>query len=225
LRLEILKSRVAAARSHHAGFDVPAPVLAFIARTITHNGRDLDGALNRLLASNKLTGMPVTMDMAERAVRDLEAAGFKEDQVGYVIRGSDVAEGGMITDTSGAKDGRGAVAGALIGGLGGGALAATVTALLIPGVGPVLAAGALAMFLGYAGAGAAVGGILGAMVGLGVSEDEAKHYDRLFKEGKAIVAVKSATPAAADILTQHGGYHLHQALHSPVETKGVFSEP
>ena len=34
-------------------------------------GRDLDGALNRLLAHNKLTGLPVTMDMAERAVRDL----------------------------------------------------------------------------------------------------------------------------------------------------------
>src|SRR5258708_4437228 len=38
---------------------------------ITHNGRDLDGALNRLIAQNKLTGHPVTMDMAERAVRDL----------------------------------------------------------------------------------------------------------------------------------------------------------
>ena len=71
LRLEILKSRVAAARAHHAGFDVPGGVLTFIARTITHNGRDLDGALNRLLAHNKLTGQPVTMDMAERAVRDL----------------------------------------------------------------------------------------------------------------------------------------------------------
>jgi chromosomal replication initiator protein len=71
LRLEILKSRVAAARAHHPGFDVPANVLTFIAKTVTHNGRDLDGALNRLLAHNKLTGLPVTMEMAERAVRDL----------------------------------------------------------------------------------------------------------------------------------------------------------
>jgi chromosomal replication initiator protein len=71
LRLEILKSRVAAARVHHQGFDVPQPVLAFIAKSVTHNGRDLDGALNRLLAHNKLTGHLVTMDMAERAVRDL----------------------------------------------------------------------------------------------------------------------------------------------------------
>ncbi len=58
LRLEILKSRAAAARAHHPGFDVPAQVLAFVAKQITHNGRDLDGALNRLLASNKLTGLP-----------------------------------------------------------------------------------------------------------------------------------------------------------------------
>jgi chromosomal replication initiator protein len=71
LRLEILKSRAAAAKQHHPGFDVPAGVLAFIAKTVTHNGRDLEGALNRLLAHSKLTGQPVTLDMAEREVRDL----------------------------------------------------------------------------------------------------------------------------------------------------------
>lgn len=71
LRLEILKCRIAAAQSAHPGFDVPAPVISFLARSVTHNGRDLDGALNRLLAHNKLTGSPVTMEMAERAVRDL----------------------------------------------------------------------------------------------------------------------------------------------------------
>jgi chromosomal replication initiator protein len=71
LRLEILKSRVALARAHHAGFDVPEPVLAYIAKSVTHNGRDLEGALNRLLAHSKLTGQPVTMDLAEREIRDL----------------------------------------------------------------------------------------------------------------------------------------------------------
>src|ERR1700726_4413741 len=71
VRVEILKNRVAAARQHHVGFDVPGPVLAYIPKTVTHNGRDLDGALNRLLAHNKLTGQVVTVEMAERAVRDL----------------------------------------------------------------------------------------------------------------------------------------------------------
>lgn len=71
LRLEILKARVAAARQYHPGFDVPLPVLVYIAKTVTHNGRDLEGAVNRLLAHNKLTGYPVTLEMAEREVRDL----------------------------------------------------------------------------------------------------------------------------------------------------------
>ncbi len=71
LRFEILKSRMTAARAHHPGFDVPLPVLAYIAKTVTHNGRDLEGALNRLLAHSKLTGQPVTMELAEREIRDL----------------------------------------------------------------------------------------------------------------------------------------------------------
>jgi len=71
LRLEILKSRIAAACLHHPGFEVPTPVLVFIAKSVTHNGRDLEGAVNRLLAHNKLTGQPVTLEMAEREMRDL----------------------------------------------------------------------------------------------------------------------------------------------------------
>jgi chromosomal replication initiator protein len=71
LRFEILKARVSAAKLHHPGFDVPSSVLVYIAKTVTHNGRDLEGALNRLLAHSKLTGQPVTLEMAEREIRDL----------------------------------------------------------------------------------------------------------------------------------------------------------
>jgi chromosomal replication initiator protein len=71
LRLEILKARVVAARHLYPGFDVPQQVLAFIAKIVTHNGRDLEGALNRLLANSKLNGQPITLEMAEREVRDL----------------------------------------------------------------------------------------------------------------------------------------------------------
>src|SRR5436190_1009313 len=41
LRLEILKARVAAARHLYPGFEVPQQVLAFVAKIVTHNGRDL----------------------------------------------------------------------------------------------------------------------------------------------------------------------------------------
>ena len=83
------------------------------------------------------------------------------------------------------------------------------------------------MFFGYAGAGAAVGGILGAMIGLGYSEEEARYYEQKFNEGKAIVAVKPGArwQEAAEILRRHGGYDLQQFRQSPIETEGTFSEP
>jgi len=46
-------------------------VLEYLARALTHNGRDLEGAVNRLLAHSKLNATTVTLEMAEREVRDL----------------------------------------------------------------------------------------------------------------------------------------------------------
>ncbi|MFG1345997.1 chromosomal replication initiator protein DnaA [Xanthobacter autotrophicus DSM 431] len=71
LRLEILKARYQTLTELHRGFTVPAPVLEFLARCVGQSGRDLDGALNKLLAFNQLTGEPVTLEMAENAVKDL----------------------------------------------------------------------------------------------------------------------------------------------------------
>jgi chromosomal replication initiator protein len=71
LRLKILESRIAAAKVAQPGFDVPAPVAAYVARVIETNGRDLDGAVSRLLARATLTGAALTVEMAEDAIRDL----------------------------------------------------------------------------------------------------------------------------------------------------------
>src|SRR5437868_7969453 len=70
LRLEILKSRVAAARAHHASFDVPDQVLDYLAKSITHNGRDLEGAVNRLLAHSKLNATAVTLEVKDVALSE-----------------------------------------------------------------------------------------------------------------------------------------------------------
>ena len=71
LRGKILSVRIAAAKTIHARFDVPEDVIAYVAKTVTANGRDLDGAVNRLLAHNTLTGSAITVEMAETALRDL----------------------------------------------------------------------------------------------------------------------------------------------------------
>ena len=71
LRLKILEARVVAARSLQPNFQLSPAVLAFVARSIRSNGRDLEGAVNRLLAHSTLTSAPLSVEAAEVAIRDL----------------------------------------------------------------------------------------------------------------------------------------------------------
>jgi hypothetical protein len=163
---------------------------------------------------------------AEEAVDELEQAQFRDEEIGFVIRGSDVNRGGTITDAQGAKDRKGALAGMAVGGAIGGILGA-MAAIAIPGIGPVVAAGILATALGGAVAGVATGGIFGAMVGLGVSEEEARFYERQFTQGKAIVAVRAdnRTDEASGILRNHGATNIETRGTSPIKTEGIFTQP
>jgi hypothetical protein len=77
--------------------------------------------------------------------------------------------------------------GAKIGALFGGSLAALATAAVsLSGIGLVVV-GPLAAALGAGTAGAAVGGLLGALIGLGVRSDVARVYDRVLREGAVLV--------------------------------------
>lgn len=71
LRRSILEARIAVARMSHPTFDVAPDVIAHVARKVTANGRDLDGAVNRLLAHATLSGAPLDLEAAEVAIRDL----------------------------------------------------------------------------------------------------------------------------------------------------------
>jgi len=71
MRRGILQQRIAAQREIFEGLVFPDEVLDFVARSVTTNGRDLDGAVNRLVAHNQLTSLPITIKMAENALRDL----------------------------------------------------------------------------------------------------------------------------------------------------------
>ncbi|MFC0217988.1 chromosomal replication initiator protein DnaA [Pseudochelatococcus lubricantis] len=71
LRGRILAARIEAVRAVNPTFQVPDTVVAYVARVIATNGRDLDGAVNRLLAHTTLTGTPLTLETAEAAIRDL----------------------------------------------------------------------------------------------------------------------------------------------------------
>ncbi|HEY7334580.1 MAG TPA: hypothetical protein VH639_06825 [Bryobacteraceae bacterium] len=54
---------------------------------------------------------------------------------------------------------------------------AGIGAIAIPGVGPLIAAGPIMALLAGAGAGGAVGTLIGALVGMGIPEYEAERYE------------------------------------------------
>jgi uncharacterized protein (TIGR02271 family) len=132
---------------------------------------------------------------AERAIQRLTAAGFNERQIGVAIRDREQQQ--ALTESTGtqaAEDAtKGAVGGGVVGGVVG--LLAGVGALAIPGIGPIIAGGALASTLAGAGIGAAAGGLIGALVGMGIPEEDARHFEQGFQQGGVLVTVEAGDRA------------------------------
>ncbi len=66
LRISILEAKAA-----RAGVDVPPRVLEFLAHKITTNVRELDGALNRLIAHANLFNRQVTLETTQEVLHDI----------------------------------------------------------------------------------------------------------------------------------------------------------
>lgn len=153
---------------------------------------------------------------ADRAVDDLTQAGFRADQIGVAARDASgaVKKEGAHADT---YAGEGALAGAVAGAGIGGLVGLGVLSGVLPVIGPAIAAGTLGVILANAAGGAAIAGLLGALIGMGIPEEEAKYYEGELKSGRHLVTVK-AGPRYAEawsILQQHGAYS-HQ--YRPVVT-------
>jgi len=71
LRRSIVGARAAQATIKFAGVHFPEPVLDYIAHSVISHGRDLDGAVNRLVVANQLTGENITIELAEKTLADL----------------------------------------------------------------------------------------------------------------------------------------------------------
>ncbi len=67
LRLGILQARA----EEFLESDVPDKVLEFLAHKITSNVRELEGALNRVVAHATLVGRPISLDSAQEVLHDL----------------------------------------------------------------------------------------------------------------------------------------------------------
>ena len=144
-------------------------------------------------------------DVAARdAVRNLEAAGFSHDQLGMIHKDTATGaptDGEVVGHDHGAAAGKDAAGGVVVGGILGAA-----ASLVIPGAGPVIAAGIIGTTLLGAATGAVTGGVLGALTGLGVPIEEAEGYNRDFESGRTLVTVKEtgARRAEAEQILRQG---------------------
>ena len=70
-----LETRVAIliTKAQQSGAELPDDVAFFIAKRIRSNVRDLEGALQRILAFSRFTNQPFSIDMAQDALKDLLA--------------------------------------------------------------------------------------------------------------------------------------------------------
>lgn len=142
-------------------------------------------------------GVFSTRAEAERALDVLSDSGFPMDKVSVIARDADRQAdiaGVDVQENVGNKADEGAATGAVTGGVvgGGAGLLVGLGTLAIPGIGPILLAGAaataLATTLAGGAIGAAAGSIAGALIGLGIPEERAQVYsDRMASGGYLIL--------------------------------------
>ncbi len=132
---------------------------------------------------------------AEQALNDLKHAGFTPEQVSVVAQDRRETQGMVESTGMGEGAGKGALAGGLLGGLGGFLLG--ISALTIPGIGPIVGSGILLSTLAGAGIGAAAGGLVGALAEHGVPEAEARGYEESVRRGSILLTVHAHSDAQA----------------------------
>ncbi len=176
------------------------------------------------MLKQRAVGTFSSYDKTETALKELRDSGFAMDAVSVVGRDMDrhsEVAGANTThrladlhddDNEAAETAKkGAVAGTTVGGLTG--LLVGLGALAIPGVGPVMLAGAAATAIATAvsgGAiGAAAGSLAGALVGMNIPEDRARNYGQQVEDGDYLVMVEGSVSqiAAAEAIFNKYGIH------------------
>ncbi|MDT5156524.1 MAG: hypothetical protein QOH51_881 [Acidobacteriota bacterium] len=142
---------------------------------------------------------------AERAVEGLRSTDIGEDRVSLLTPGMGREQLEDVPTTETEQPGMGPALGGAVGGAlgvaGGLHLGAAAASLLIPGVGPVLAAGLIgAALLGAGGAatGTFVGSSLEDSIAKGLPHDELFVYEDALRRGRTVVLVEADDEARAE---------------------------
>ena len=168
-----------------------------------------------------------TEAQAGAIVGKLKSAGFSHSDISVLF-----SDKGNTLDFAHKKETKmpeGATVGASTGGVIGGTigLLAGIGVLVIPGLGPLIAAGPIIAALSGGAIGAGVGGLTGALVGLGIPEYEAKRYEGKVKEGGILISVHSENndeaTSAKNIFKEGGAHDISSTgeAHADTETQDV----
>lgn len=162
-----------------------------------------------------VAGVFSSLAQAERAARSLEELGVPSDNI-RVIAGNQANRHKQYLARArrASRTTRDAAAfGASMGGAAG--IAATLVALTIPGVGPMVASEALATVLAGLAVGAAGGGVIAALINMGIPHEEAPLYEEAVRRGAVILAAEVNTTSeneAIGIMTEHGSRDVREQL-------------
>jgi hypothetical protein len=151
------------------------------------------------MANTAVFGLYATRTDVEEAIEQLRSDGFRSTDISVLLPENDGSKDLGHEKATKAPEGlaSGATSGAVLGGTLGWLVG--IGALVIPGLGPFVAAGPLMALLSGVGVGATVGGLTGALVGLGIPEYEAKRYEGRVKRGSILLSVHCDSREWADI--------------------------
>ncbi|RJS61620.1 general stress protein [Bacillus sp. PK3_68] len=138
----------------------------------------------------RIIGVYETEKQAQAAVEDLQRKGYNFEQISIVAKNIEGLESN--SDQVKPNETEGIIAGATAGGIIGlASFFVGISALAVPGIGPIIAAGPLLLTLGGAVSGAAAknGGLIGALQEIGLDEGEARRYEEDVRKGKILIVV------------------------------------
>ena len=159
---------------------------------------------------------------AERAAESLRSIGIASDKISFLTPGTSEAQLEAAVQTTeteqpGMGGALGGTVGAAMGAAGGASIGAVLASLLVPGVGPVLAAGVIGAALlgaGGAAAGAAAGSALEESIE-GLPHDELYIYEDALRKGRSVVFAitddDDKAEAARNMLAQGGAESVDAA--------------
>jgi hypothetical protein len=166
-------------------------------------------------------GLYKDQDGVEEAVAALQDAGFRNTDISV-----------LLPANTGSKDfghekNTKAPEGALTGGGSGAAIGGTlgwlagIGMLAIPGIGPFIAAGPIMGLLAGVGVGGTVGSMIGALIGMGLPEYEAKRFEGRIRQGGILLSVHCDTSdwvkRAKNLLANTGATDVAAASEAPAD--------